>query len=152
MIEPGKNKFKLEELKKEQIFKAPKGYFNDLPQVIQARVLEENSKRQPIQIILPKMALRYALPALLLLLAVTFVLMNDSSKDLEPSALIAQVDDETILYYLENEIDLTTNEILESVPDLYLEDEFGNITDGMEEINIDNEMLEKYGIEQELTF
>jgi len=152
MIEPGKNKFKLEELKKEQIFQAPKGYFNDLPQVIQARVLEENSKRQPIQIILPKMALRYALPALLLLLAVTFVLMNDSSKDLEPSALIAQVDDETILYYLENEIDLTTNEILESVPDLYLEDEFGNITDGMEEINIDNEMLEKYGIEQELTF
>jgi len=153
MKEAGKNRFNLDDIKKEQVFKTPKGYFDELPQIIQSRIVAEGAReKQKSWLPAPKLALQYAIPVMLILSLATFFLLKNADQGLTPNEIIAQVEDEAILYYLENEIDLTTEDILESVPKDYFEEDFGSVTDGMEDINIDSEMLEKYGIEQDLVF
>ncbi|MFW5759452.1 MAG: hypothetical protein ACOCXH_00560 [Cyclobacteriaceae bacterium] len=153
MKDTGKNKFNLDEFKNAQVFKTPKGYFEELPQIIQARAIADEAKeREGSWLQVPKVAWQYAIPAVLIILLGTFFLLKSVDQGLAPVEIIAQVDDEAILYYLENEIDLTTEDILESVPQEYFDEDFGSITDGMEDIIIDTEMLEKYGIEQDLVF
>lgn len=153
MKEAGKNKFNLDDFDKEQIFKTPQGYFEDLPQIIQSRVIAEDAKgKEKRWLPVPKLALQYAIPAFIAVIIGAFFLFKNADQGLAPAEIIAQVEDEAILYYLENEIDLTTEDILQSVPEEYFGEDFGSITDGMEEIDINSEMLEKYGIEQDLVF
>lgn len=153
MKETGKNKFNLDDFNKEQVFKTPKGYFEDLPQMIQSKALAEEAKKQERSWLpAPKLALQYVFPVIIIIFIGTFFLLRNVDQGLSPGEIIAQVEDESILYYLENEVDLTTEDILESVPQDYFDEDFSSVTDGMEDINVDSEMLEKYGIEQDLVF
>ena len=144
-----KKKFDLEALKKEQIFRVPEGYFQDLPQIIQARV-QHNRKARPVWMPGKLAVLQYAVPALMLIL-VAIILIPKFSEPEAPAEIIAQVDDEAIMYYLQNEVDLTAEEIIETLSVQDFANEF-DVMDGMEDLNIDDEILDQYGLGEDLMF
>lgn len=96
----------LDNIPKQNPFQVPEGYFDRLPGVIQARVAEK--QRVPYA----RYALRYALPAVLLVVAAFFYLrpaMNQSAEK-----LLASVDTADLVAYLETS-DITTDELLETL-------------------------------------
>lgn len=96
---------KLEEIPKIDIFKAPEGYFDKLPGIIQARV----QKPEPTPLWRP--AFRFALPALVLLVSLYWFWPGSSQS---PEVLLASIDDNQLVAYLE-ENDLNTDELLDGV-------------------------------------
>ncbi len=96
---------KLEDIPKIDIFKAPEGYFDKLPGIIQARV------QKPDQAPVWRPALRFALPTLVLLVALYWFWPGASQS---PEELLATIDDNHLVAYLE-ENDLNTDELLDGV-------------------------------------
>lgn len=100
---------KLEEIPKNEVFKVPEGYFENLPGIIQARVAEKNKEIRPVFIY----ALRFALPAIVLFaLGIFWYARQDQT--LTPESILASIQTEDLVAYL-NEADLTTEELLENV-------------------------------------
>ncbi|MFZ6013310.1 MAG: hypothetical protein ACOYXT_23415 [Bacteroidota bacterium] len=102
---------KLEDISKKEVFDVPEGYFDKLPGVIQARIAKENPARErPMAF---HFALKYALPAVVLLTAGIFwFTRTPSSADAE--SILASVETEALVAYL-NESEITTDEVLETV-------------------------------------
>jgi len=96
---------KLEEIPKIDIFKAPEGYFDKLPGIIQARV----QKPEPAPLWRP--AFRLALPALVLLAGLYWFWPGAGQS---PEELLATIDDNHLAAYLE-ENDLNTDELLDGI-------------------------------------
>ena len=109
----GKRKINIDELKKDNLFQVPEGYFEELPSIIQARVTEK-AKSDPIWVFQP--AVRWAtVAASVLVFAVYFSFFRTSSDvatDVE--SLIAQVNVEDLVVYIENS-DMSTEELISSV-------------------------------------
>lgn len=86
----------LENIEKKLDLKVPDGYFDKLPDRIQARIEAEKTSKQ----VFWQPAVRYAIAASVLLL-ITFSVITNMSK---PSAesLLAEVSDEAVLAYLES--------------------------------------------------
>jgi hypothetical protein len=102
---------KLEDIPKKNVFEAPEGYFESLPGVIQARVAE--GSRMPSWIPMFRVGLRYALPAVMIAIA-AFLYLNRTGP-LSAEDLIASMDSASLAAFL-NESDLSTEDLLESVP------------------------------------
>jgi hypothetical protein len=96
---------KLEEIPKIDIFKAPEGYFDKLPGIIQARVQKPESA--PVW----RPVVRFALPALAVVIAVFFFWPGINQT---PEEVLASIDDNHLIAYLE-ENDLNTDELLDGV-------------------------------------
>lgn len=104
---------KLEELEKKNIHSVPEGYFDRLPQIIQSKAVE--SKAKPATLRGYGIALKYALPAVLIVVMSVYLLVrNDETQPLTPQELLAQVSTEEIVDYLAD-TDMTTDEILNSL-------------------------------------
>lgn len=102
---------KLEDIPKNQFFEVPEGYFEKLPGIIQSRVTQHQEKRAwwPAY----TYGLRYALPAVTLLVAIIFW-FNRPGTEANAENILASIQTEDLITYL-NEGDLTTDELLEDV-------------------------------------
>ena len=102
---------KLEDIPKKQIFEVPEGYFEKLPGIIQSRVSQHHEKKA--WWLVYSYGLRYALPAVIILVAVIFWFKRPGT---EASAenMLASIQTEDLITYL-NDGDLTTDELLEDV-------------------------------------
>lgn len=131
---------KLEEIPKKNIFETPEGYFEKLPMEIQSRIQE---KKVVWQRPVVRYSLRYAIPAILLLMVVYLGVRPDRIQD--PEEIIAQVSSEDLLAYIENadyltfdaldpllDADLDLLEIEIEIPDLADEDDLEDYIDELE--------------------
>jgi hypothetical protein len=100
---------KLENIKKSNIFKVPDGYFDKLPQSIQARI----EKTRPIRSTesVRSYALQYALPLVVLFVVMIAVFRPQSDPTVE--TMLGSVSTEQLIAYLED-TSLTTDELLEN--------------------------------------
>ena len=71
-----KRKFQFNHLKKENIFKVPEGYFDDLPMRIQSRIEKPKSIWENSTL---SFSLKYALPAIAILLIAYFGFLRSPS-------------------------------------------------------------------------
>lgn len=85
---------KLEDIPKKDLFKAPDGYFDKLPGIIQARV----AKPEPKSVWLP--VLKFALPVVALVTVGIFWFSNPTVKSVE--AELASINTEQLIAYLDN--------------------------------------------------
>ena len=105
----------LKNIKKDNIFRTPDGYFDELPGMIQARIVSKNqsvwSLNQPL-----RYSLRYALPAILLIAGFFWILrLNPSGMSADYDQLLSEVSTDDLIAYLETS-DLTTEDIIEQIP------------------------------------
>jgi len=142
---------KLEDINKKNIYKVPDNYFEQLPTRIQTRV---NNEEKAFRFSLSwRFALRVATPAFALILLLFYFGIRTSDTAQSPEALLAMVETEDIIAYLEN-TDITTDDIINEIDfssiDLTFEDE--EII--MQDIDIDqdemNLLFDEYGIDSEI--
>ena len=102
---------KLEEIPKKDVFKVPEGYFENLPTIIQSRVAAQNKEKA----FFPgfSMALRYALPVVVLVV-IGYFWLGPKAEQKSAESILATIETDDLVAYL-NETDLTTEELLESV-------------------------------------
>jgi hypothetical protein len=142
---------KPEDIKKENIYKVPDGYFEELPMRIQSKISEE---KQPWFVSFNwKPAVNIAIPVLAVLLMIVYFVTPIQNSSLNAEELLAQVSSEDVIAYLET-TDITTDEILEELDfsETYLDFE---LTDPALEVpeldqNEINELMDEYGIDSEL--
>ena len=102
---------KLEDIPKKQNFEVPEGYFEKLPGIIQSRVTQQQKERS--WGLDQRFALRFALPAVMLL-AIGIFWYSRSPMDKSVENILASVQTEDLITYL-SESDFTTDELLEDV-------------------------------------
>ena len=116
-----KNRINIDELKKDNVFKVPEGYFEELPSIIQAKVTQP-SEPEPFWGVQP--AVRWAaVAASILVFAVYFSVFRTDTNATDVESLIAQVSMEDLVAFIENS-DITTEELIASIDleGFYLED------------------------------
>ncbi len=99
---------KLEDISKRNIFEVPDGYFDKLPSKIQARIEQNQPERSAFSVF--SFSLRYAMPALVIGLAVYLIWPKTTSKGED---LLASVSTEHLVAFL-NETDMSTEDLLEA--------------------------------------
>lgn len=126
---------KLEDIPKRNLFKAPDGYFEQLPTVIQARMGEEGIRSPWANV--ASFSLRYAVPVIVLVLAGIFWFRPEPSIERQ----LNEIDGDQIALYLDdtyaNEIneadeshtDWTEEELNALEDDVYSEMELGTETE-----------------------
>lgn len=102
---------KLEDIPKTQIFTTPDEYFDKLAVRIQDRITSKRTAAENRPYLISK--LKYALPVVALLVAV-FFWFNNSQKKSDPESLLASIQTEDLIAYL-NDSELTTDELLQTV-------------------------------------
>ena len=98
---------KLEQIPKKQIFQVPLDYFDKLPLKIQSRI---DTTKTGTKLPAVRYALQYGLP-LILIAAILFFYMRPSP---DASSILAQVETEALVDYLEHS-GLTTDDLIENV-------------------------------------
>jgi hypothetical protein len=129
---------RLEDIPKKNIFETPEGYFDELPGIIQSRIVEKSRTTSPFPSF--GLALRYAVPVLAIAIALFFVFRSNAPLG-NPDELLASVSTEELTYYLV-ESDFTTDELLDLV-DLSDED-INALNDEILYPELDSELLEEY--------
>jgi len=129
---------KLEDIPKKDIFNVPEGYFDKLPNTIQARI---TSQKGAFSWSSPWVtALKYAVPAVVLVVA-GILWFNKPVQNAE--TILASIQTEDLVAYLDDS-DLTTDDVLESVD--FNADDVDQIENEVYELNINtvdyNEMLD----------
>ncbi len=99
---------KLEDLPKKNIFEVPDGYFDQLPGVIQSRIVQKEKNPETSW----SLAFRYALPVLLLAGIGIFWFNYDKQGSAEEE--LQTVNPEQLTLFL-NDTDLSTEELIETV-------------------------------------
>ena len=102
---------RLEDIPKKNIFETPEGYFDELPNIIQARVAEKNKASSPIPSF--GLVLRYAIPVVVVAFTLFFIFRQDDVLR-SPDQMLATISSEELTYYLV-ESDFTTDELLDLV-------------------------------------
>jgi hypothetical protein len=100
---------KLEDIPKNNPFSVPDGYFEKLPGVIQARIAEGVTEKQPRPYF--RYALQYALPVIALIIVAVIYLTPKEAESYND--ILASVSTEQLAAYLADS-DITTEDILES--------------------------------------
>jgi hypothetical protein len=101
---------KLEDIPKKKLFDVPEGYFDALPQKIQARISSEKPERKPSFFF--QYRLQYVIPVVVLLMAgVAWFAGDKDAKDAE--SILASVETQDLIAFL-GESDLTTEDLLEN--------------------------------------
>jgi len=129
---------KLNDSHKKNIYKVPDGYFDELPQIIQTRIAEQNSKANHVWL---SYGLKYALPIVLLIIVFTLSVINFNKPE-TPEELLAEVSTEELILYLE-ESDITTEELIETVDYESMDLEFDNETDIINDSDINDKEMEQ---------
>ena len=101
---------RLEDIPKNDLFKAPEGYFDTLPSAIQARIAE---RRKPSWVPSPGLAFRLAVPTVILATSLIW-LLNSRADVATTDELLASVNSQDLAEYI-NEVEMTTDDFLESI-------------------------------------
>ncbi|MBK5278441.1 MAG: hypothetical protein JJE09_06225 [Bacteroidia bacterium] len=104
---------KLEDIPKKAIFEVPDGYFDKLPGIIQSRIAETEPSRERTSYFV--WSLRYALPALVLVVASIFMYQNyyrNTPSDAE--SMLASIGSQDLVDYLDED-EVSIEEILDGV-------------------------------------
>jgi len=105
---------RLEDIDKKNVFRVPEGYFDQLPTVIQSRIAEKHSG---VRFGIPRIVWQYAAPALVVIAAFFWFYPSFQPaagvSGMESGELIASVDTESLIAYLEVSEDLEFEDILE---------------------------------------
>ncbi len=104
-----KQKFQINDLKKENILKVPEGYFDDLPMRIQSRIEQPKSIWEHSTL---SFSIKYALPAITIILIAYFGFLRSPSIP-EYEAILNEISTEEIVNYLAYS-DVTTDEMLDN--------------------------------------
>ena len=133
---------KLDELPKKEVYSVPENYFNELPSIIQARVIESEKAASP-QLIWSS-ALRYALPVLALIMMLVYFGTRIKNSDIDVQAMIDEIPTEELISYI-TESEITTDELL-SLIDLNELDVDGMVDENIELLNDSewDDLLEEY--------
>lgn len=102
---------KLEDIEKKNVFKVPDGYFEELPSMIQARVSKPSKDTSPFF----GFALRYALPACVLIIGLTWFYQNQTavSQSQNVEEMLASIDTNSLIDYVE-ETEISLDDVLET--------------------------------------
>lgn len=103
----------LENIKKDNIFKVPENYFEDLPMKIQSRIAEE-SKPQTQTSWISQHQLTWSLSAAMIVLVFGIMYFMGKPVVQSPEEILAQVSTEDMVAYLEDS-DLTVYDIVDAV-------------------------------------
>lgn len=139
MIKPSVKKLveykmrKLEDISKKQIFTTPEGYFDHLPNKIQARISSKRTAGEYRLQIVSK--LRYAIP-LVILLVIVFLWINKSYNAADPESLLATVQTEDLIAYL-NDAELTTDDLIQAVD--FNIDDLNDVEEEVYQLNINDD-------------
>jgi len=138
-------KIKLDDIEKENIFQTPSGYFEDLPSIIQARAVREkpqawylNLFRQP--------AMKWAIPALVVVLAAVFstqlIEPKGGTPTLTAAELVEELSTEEMYAFLMEHTDITHQELLDVAAEnqLYLGEDGG-------QLHLDEDFIEDIDLE-----
>ena len=130
---------KLEDIPKKDIFNVPEGYFDKLPNTIQARIA---SQKSALNWSSPWMVtLKYAVPVVVLIVA-GILWFGKPAQDAE--SILASIQTEDLVAYLDDS-ELTTDDVLESVD--FNADDVDQIENEVYELNINTvdykEMLDE---------
>ncbi len=102
---------KLEDLKKENVFKVPEGYFEDLPMRIQSRIQSGIPvERIPV---FRRNVFKYAV-SLAAMVLIVLVVLKFYTRQPSPEKLLSQVPTEALISYLETS-DITEDELFDNV-------------------------------------
>ena len=142
---------KLEDIKKENIYKVPERYFDELPMRIQDRI-SSKSESIPATAFNWSIAVKVAVPAFVIIITVlfgVFIRTNNSYQDVD--TILAQVSTEDMITYLQS-TDISIDEILNEIQYDEIADEIlqENLLMDDEELSIDlyNELMMEYGINE----
>ena len=145
-------RFRLEDIdKKEQLYKVPDGYFEDLPMKIQARI--ESSTREKVSWFQTP-AFRVALSsAAVLIVVVSYLFINNGNNAVvngdAVEEILSQVSQEELLMYV-NELQLGEDEILTALENSFEEFDFSSEMD-LDDLELEDEALEDVLDEFDLT-
>lgn len=133
---------KLDELPKKQVHSVPDDYFKELPSIIQAKVVEPEHTRTPA--ILWSSALRYALPAIALVIMLVYFGTRLNNNDIDVQAMLDDIPTEELVSYL-TDSEITTEELL-SLIDVNELDVDGMVDENIELLNDSewDELIEEY--------
>jgi len=110
-----KRPFKLETTSKKEAFSVPEGYFDTLPTIIQAKAIESTKKSFVFN---KSIALKFALPSLILLMVVGYFgfkyQSNSISSDANIEQMLADISTEEMVAYLD-QTDLSSEDLLDLV-------------------------------------
>jgi len=145
-----KHKFRLEDLDKHNVFSTPDRYFEDLPMRIQRRTNAETKRKR---VFIPRQALRWAVPALIVVLGALYYLLPTETETIAPEQLIAEVSTEDLVQYLQTS-DMTTDDLIYHIAEGDVSVDFGlNEVDFLDESEIEQEdldmLLNEYSWESE---
>ena len=104
-----KSNVKLDELPKKQLYSVPDNYFNELPSVIQASVVKPEHNRTPS--VFWSASLRYALPALALIMMLVYFGVRINDNDIDVQAMLEDIPTEELVLFI-TESEITTDELL----------------------------------------
>jgi len=137
-----KKNINLESLPKKQVYVVPENYFNELPTIIQTRVVQPEPSSSPI--LSWSNALRFALPVLTLIMMLVYFGTRINNDDLNVEAMLDDVPTEELVAFL-TESDITTEDLL-SLIDINELDLDGMLQEDIRLINEDDwdEIMEEY--------
>ncbi|NJN42029.1 MAG: hypothetical protein HC811_07230 [Flammeovirgaceae bacterium] len=101
---------KFENIPKESIYKVPDGYFDRLPGIIQSRIAKPVANEKPFYV----MALRYAVPVLVIVFSLIFVVQKNTTKSGDVETMLASISTEALTNYIIDS-ELTTEELLDEI-------------------------------------
>ena len=133
-------KYRLEDIKKQQVFtEPPEGYFDRLPGIIQAKTANKPVRRA--QLYWVGVLRLVPLAAVVVLIALYSGLLNKKESGPGLDELLSEVTTDEIIQYLED-LDLTNEEILEEVDLMALSSEFEDLQDRLiDNLNIEDETM-----------
>lgn len=101
---------KLEDIPKQEIFNVPKGYFDNLPNVVQSRIEKKNAHTLQPNF---RIAWGYALPVVVMLAIGAFWFTSTNKQTPDSEIMLAEVSTEDLIIFL-NIAEISTDELLEN--------------------------------------
>lgn len=139
---------KLEDIPKKTIYEAPEGYFDHLPGIIQSRV----TAQKPSFFALPgvRLAWQIAVPVILGVAALIFVLQPAPPRADTPEAMLSMVDTEALAGYLA-ETDITTDELMDQIDlnEIDVDQLYDETFDTSDQLDVDelDDLIKEYNAE-----
>jgi hypothetical protein len=100
---------KLEDIPKTDLFKAPDGYFDSFPAIINNKVSKKEFGWLPIA----QFSLKYAMPVVVVAFGL-FWFLNQASEPSNPDQILASISSDDLIEYIQ-EGDLNTDDLLENI-------------------------------------
>lgn len=143
---------KLEDINKENVFKVPENYFEELPERLKKKI-KEDKPAESIPVFTIQNVLKMAVAAVFIIFAIVGIRQFGNQKTSTPADILASIATEELVAYLEDS-DISTDDLLSTI-DLTIinEDDFWIDYNLIPDDELDDEFIEQilneYEIEME---